>query len=67
MRKIKFVVEEQDRLDSVFGYKEIVLKMNDGNIYSCRVIQLSHSNIITLRSPSPFSVDSIALLILFNV
>ena len=37
MRKIGFISEEQDRLDGVFGYQEIILKMNDGNIYSCRV------------------------------
>jgi 2-methylcitrate dehydratase PrpD len=37
MRKIRFVAQEQDRLNGVFGYQEIVLKMNDGNTYSCRV------------------------------
>jgi 2-methylcitrate dehydratase PrpD len=37
MRKIKFVTQEQDRLNGVFGYQEIVLKMNDGNTYSCKV------------------------------
>jgi 2-methylcitrate dehydratase PrpD len=37
MRKIKFIAQEQDRLHSVFGYQEIVLKMNDGNSYSCKV------------------------------
>ncbi|MEE8414294.1 MAG: MmgE/PrpD family protein, partial [Dehalococcoidales bacterium] len=37
MGKVKFVVEEQDRLDSVFGYQEIILTMNDGNKYNCRV------------------------------
>ena len=37
MRKIKFVAEEQDRANGVFGYQEVVLKMKDGNIYSCKV------------------------------
>ena len=37
MRKIKFIAQKQDRLNGVFGYQEIVLKMNDGNTYSCKV------------------------------
>ncbi|MGD0780082.1 MAG: MmgE/PrpD family protein [Dehalococcoidales bacterium] len=37
MRKIKFVAQKQDRLNGVFGYQEIVLKMNDGNTFSCKV------------------------------
>jgi len=37
MRKIKFIAQKQDRLNGVFGYQEIILKMNDGNIYSCKV------------------------------
>jgi 2-methylcitrate dehydratase PrpD len=37
MRKIKFVAQPQDRRNGVFGYQEIVLKMKDGNIYSCKV------------------------------
>jgi 2-methylcitrate dehydratase PrpD len=37
MKKVKFIVEEQDRANGVFGYQEVVLKMNDGNVYSCRV------------------------------
>jgi 2-methylcitrate dehydratase PrpD len=37
MRKIKFVAQEQDRRNGVFGFQEIILKMNDGNIYSCKV------------------------------
>ena len=37
MRKVKYIPQKQDRLNSVFGYQEIVLKMNDGNTYSCKV------------------------------
>jgi 2-methylcitrate dehydratase PrpD len=37
MRKIKFVTMAQDRQNGVFGYQEIVLKMNDGQVYSCKV------------------------------
>jgi 2-methylcitrate dehydratase PrpD len=37
MRKIKFVAQNQDRRNGVFGYQEVVLKMNDGNTYSCKV------------------------------
>ena len=37
MRKVKFVSEEQDRLNGVFGYQEVVLKLKDGNIYSLKV------------------------------
>ncbi len=37
MRKVKVVSEEQDRLDGVFGYQEVILKMSDGNIYRCKV------------------------------
>jgi 2-methylcitrate dehydratase PrpD len=37
MRKIKFIAQKQDNLNGVFGYQEIVLKMNDGNTYSCKV------------------------------
>jgi 2-methylcitrate dehydratase PrpD len=37
MGRVKYVVQEQDRKNSVFGYQEVVLKMNDGNEYSCKV------------------------------
>jgi 2-methylcitrate dehydratase PrpD len=37
MRKIKFVVQEQDRLNGVFGFQEVVVKMNDGKVHSCKV------------------------------
>jgi 2-methylcitrate dehydratase PrpD len=37
MRKIRFVVQEQDRLNGIFGYQEVVVKMKDGKVYSCKV------------------------------
>ncbi len=37
MKKVKVVAEEQERLDGVFGSQEVILKMNDGSVYSCRV------------------------------
>ncbi len=37
MKKVRFVMEEQDRANGVFGSQEVVLKMNDGNVYRCRV------------------------------
>jgi 2-methylcitrate dehydratase PrpD len=37
MRKIMFIPQKQDRLNGVFGYQEIALKMNDGNTYRCKV------------------------------
>jgi 2-methylcitrate dehydratase PrpD len=37
MSRIKFVSEEQDRKNGVFGYQEVVLKMKDGNVYNCKV------------------------------
>jgi 2-methylcitrate dehydratase PrpD len=37
MGRVKYVVQEQERADNVFGYQEVVLKMNDGSTYSCKV------------------------------
>jgi 2-methylcitrate dehydratase PrpD len=37
MRKIKFIAQKQERLNGVFGYQEIVLKMKDGNAYGRKV------------------------------
>ena len=37
MSKIKWVVVQQENLPGPFGYQEVVLKMKDGNIYSCKV------------------------------
>ncbi len=37
MRKVKFVAQEQDRRNGVFGYQEVALKMKDGKTYSCKV------------------------------
>ena len=40
MQKIKFVVievSEQDLKENPFGYQEVVSRMNDGNVYSCKV------------------------------
>jgi len=37
MSKIKWVVVEQKPLIGPFGFQEVVLKMNNGNVYTCRV------------------------------
>jgi 2-methylcitrate dehydratase PrpD len=37
MRKIKFVLQEQNRRNGVIGFQEVILKMNDGNIYTCKI------------------------------
>jgi 2-methylcitrate dehydratase PrpD len=37
MSKIKWVVLEQEPLISPFGFQEVILKLNDGNIYGCKV------------------------------
>jgi 2-methylcitrate dehydratase PrpD len=37
MRKIKFVIEEQDRSNGVFGFLEAILKTSDGRTYSCKI------------------------------
>jgi 2-methylcitrate dehydratase PrpD len=37
MRRIKTVVTEQEYLPGPFGYQEVVLKMKDGNTFSCKV------------------------------
>jgi 2-methylcitrate dehydratase PrpD len=37
MQKIKWVVQDQDMKAGPFGYQEVVLKMQDGQVYSCRV------------------------------
>jgi 2-methylcitrate dehydratase PrpD len=37
MKKVRFVSGEQDRANGVFGYQEVVIKMNDGRVYSCKV------------------------------
>lgn len=37
MRKIKWAVIRQEDLPGPFGYQEVVLKMKDGNTYSCRI------------------------------
>jgi 2-methylcitrate dehydratase PrpD len=37
MGRVKYVVQEQERADNVFGYQEVVLKMKDGSTYSCKV------------------------------
>ncbi len=37
MSKIKWVAQEQEPLIGPFGFQEVILKMNDGNTYSCKV------------------------------
>ena len=37
MSKIKWVVMEQKTLVGPFGFQEVIMKLNDGNIYSCKV------------------------------
>jgi 2-methylcitrate dehydratase PrpD len=37
MGKVKFVAQEQDRRNGVFGYQEVALKMEDGRTLSSRV------------------------------
>ena len=37
MSKLKWTVAEQDYHAGPFGYQEVVLKIKDGNTYSCRV------------------------------
>ena len=37
MKKIKWTATRQDDIPGPFGYQEVVLKMKDGNTYSCRV------------------------------
>jgi 2-methylcitrate dehydratase PrpD len=37
MRKIKWVVMDQDLNVGPFGYQEVILKMADGSVYSCKV------------------------------
>lgn len=37
MKKIKWVVMEQQPAGGPFGFQEVILKMKDGNIHSCKV------------------------------
>ncbi|MGD9142695.1 MAG: MmgE/PrpD family protein [Dehalococcoidia bacterium] len=37
MKKIKWTAIRQEELPGPFGYQEVVLKMKDGNTYSCKV------------------------------
>ena len=37
MSKIKWAVVQQEYHPGPFGYQEVVLKMKDGNTYSCKV------------------------------
>jgi 2-methylcitrate dehydratase PrpD len=37
MSKVRWVVVQQEPLEGPFGYQEIVLKLKDGNVYSCKI------------------------------
>jgi 2-methylcitrate dehydratase PrpD len=37
MNKVRLVVVHQEPLEGPFGYQEIVLKLKDGDVYSCKV------------------------------
>jgi 2-methylcitrate dehydratase PrpD len=37
MKRVRWVVVQQEPLEGPFGYQEIVLKMKDGNVHSCKV------------------------------
>lgn len=37
MKKVRVVSVDQDRANGVFGYQEVVVTLNDGSVYSCKV------------------------------